>query len=68
MFRQETQFHLTLWPIAVLGNHYVSNTPGKWLIVMLLFPVLFTHIHITPVDENHHIGILLDGATLPEVG
>ena len=33
-----------------------------------LLPLLLGGVDVLPVDEHHHVGILLDAAAVPQVG
>jgi hypothetical protein len=66
----KTEVDRSCWSVAVLGNYDLSDTFGVFvglLIRVQLEPFILGILHIIAIDKNNYIGILLDGAALPEV-
>src|SRR5581483_1743197 len=58
----EAQIHLAGRAVAVLGDNDRGDAGGvraAGLVGMSILPVVFAHVGIFPIDEHHHVGVLL---------
>ena len=65
----EAQFYPSGGPVAVLGDDYVGLLPGVFPVGMGRQPFFFGLVVIfVTIDKKDDVGVLLDTATLTEVG